>query len=96
MARALGTWQAGAGLSLLWNVGVTDWSECIVAIAGQRDRQRFSELFAHFAPRLKSFFARLGVSPALAEDLAQETMLMVWRKAATLSAVRAYETEKGF
>ncbi|HEY5046802.1 MAG TPA: sigma-70 family RNA polymerase sigma factor [Rhizomicrobium sp.] len=60
---------------------MTDWSECIVAIARLRDRQRFVELFEHFAPRCKSFFIRLGVSPGVAEELAQETLLAVWHKA---------------
>ena len=60
---------------------VTDWSDCIRAIAERRDRAQFQSLFLHFAPRLKSFFLRSGAAPGLAEDLAQETMLAVWRKA---------------
>ncbi|MES2256541.1 MAG: sigma-70 family RNA polymerase sigma factor [Pseudomonadota bacterium] len=68
---------------------MTDWSECIVAIAKTRDRQQFAALFAHFAPRLKSFFLRLGVPPGVAEDLAQDTMLMVWRKADRFDPERA-------
>ena len=60
---------------------VKDWADCIRAIAQTRDRAQFQSLFGHFAPRLKSFFLRSGAESALAEDLAQETMLMVWRKA---------------
>jgi len=58
-----------------------DWSVCVTAIARYRDKARFAELFGFFAPRLKSFFIRLGVAPSGAEDLAQDVMLMVWRKA---------------
>ena len=68
---------------------VTDWSDCIVAIAKTRDRQRFAGLFLHFGPRLKSFFLRLGVTPGVAEDLMQETMLLVWRKAERFDPTRA-------
>jgi RNA polymerase sigma-70 factor (ECF subfamily) len=92
-------WQAGAGPRpefaewpiAVWGAAssVTDWSECIVAIAKARDRQQFAALFAHFAPRLKSFFLRLGVPPGVAEDLAQDTMLMVWRKADRFDPERA-------
>ncbi|MCJ7527333.1 MAG: sigma-70 family RNA polymerase sigma factor, partial [Methyloceanibacter sp.] len=38
-------------------------------------------LFQHFAPRIKTFMQRSGSSEARAEELAQETMLAVWRKA---------------
>jgi RNA polymerase sigma-70 factor (ECF subfamily) len=63
------------------NPPVTDWSGCIVAIAQARDKQQFALLFSYFAPRLKGFFARLGVSAGIAEDLAQDVMLTVWNKA---------------
>lgn len=61
----------------------------IVAIAAHRDRSAFARLFAHFAPRVKAYMMRLGASPAQAEDLAQETMLTVWRKAALYDPGRA-------
>jgi RNA polymerase sigma-70 factor (ECF subfamily) len=66
-----------------------DWSGHIVAIARERDRMRFAALFNHFAPRLKGFFMRLGVSAGEAEDLAQDTMLTVWRKAELFDPARA-------
>jgi len=68
---------------------VTDWSDCIVAIAQRRDRQQFAALFAHFGPRLKGFFLRLGVTQGVAEDLMQETLLIVWRKADRFDPARA-------
>jgi RNA polymerase sigma-70 factor (ECF subfamily) len=69
-------------------MAVTDWSKSIVAIAAG-DRQQFAALFGYFAPRLKSFFLRLGAGPGVAEDLAQETMLVVWRKAGQFDPERA-------
>lgn len=68
---------------------VTDWSSAIVAIARSKDRQQFALLFAHFAPRLKAFFLRLGLPSGAAEDLAQDTMLAVWNKAHTFDPARA-------
>lgn len=53
----------------------------LVAIAARQDRAEFAQLFEHFAPRIKSLMLRLGVQPAEAEELAQDTMLMVWHKA---------------
>lgn len=73
---------------LFWGP-VTDWSDCILAIAIRRDRKRFTELFLHFGPRLTGFFLRLGVAPGHAEDLAQEVMLTVWRKADQFDPARA-------
>jgi RNA polymerase sigma-70 factor (ECF subfamily) len=54
----------------------------LLAVAAGADRQAFARLFAHCAPRVKGFMLRAGCSEALAEDIAQETMVAVWRKAA--------------
>lgn len=59
------------------------------AIAIDQDRNSFAELFDHFAPRLKSFLLRQGANDGSAEDLAQEAMLAVWRKAALFDPTRA-------
>lgn len=66
-----------------------NWSACVVAIARTRDRGRFADLFLFFAPRLKAFFLRLGVASGAAEDLAQEVMFTVWRKADYFDPERA-------
>lgn len=58
-------------------------------VATSRDRASFAALFAYFAPRVKSYLMRLGTPPVLAEELAQETMLSVWRKAELFDADRA-------
>jgi RNA polymerase sigma-70 factor (ECF subfamily) len=58
------------------------WVRLIGAIATRQDRAAFAALFEYFAPRIKAFMQRSGVSEANAEELAQETMLVVWRKAA--------------
>ncbi|WP_127091429.1 sigma-70 family RNA polymerase sigma factor [Aquabacter cavernae] len=61
----------------------------ILVIAAQQDRQAFTWLYRHYAPRLKSFFLRSGLAPNVAEELAQETMLQVWRKAALFDPQKA-------
>ena len=61
----------------------------ILAIAAEADREAFTGLFNHFAPRVKSYLTRMGASAAAAEELAQETMLTVWRKAAQFDPARA-------
>lgn len=57
------------------------WGRRIEAIARDQDRVAFAELFSHFAPRVKAFMRRSGASEAQAEEIAQEAMLAVWRKA---------------
>ena len=61
----------------------------LVAVGRRRDRTAVAVLFAHFAPRVKTYLLRLGMTEARAEELAQETMLMVWRKAALFDPGRA-------
>ncbi len=59
----------------------SDDTALLLAVATRQDRQAFAALFARFAPRLKSWFMRAGTPADRAEDLAQETMLAVWRRA---------------
>lgn len=53
----------------------------IGAVATMRDRSAFARLFAHFGPRVKGYLRRLGADDGMAEDLTQEVMLSVWRRA---------------
>jgi RNA polymerase sigma-70 factor (ECF subfamily) len=64
-------------------------SRLILAIARDRDRDSFAALFLYFAPRVKSYLLRLGAPVSLADELAQETLLMVWRKADRFDPARA-------
>ncbi len=66
-----------------------EWSVCIVAIATSSDRQAFARLFRHFAPRVKSYLLRFHMDGSAAEELAQETLLTVWRKASYFDPARA-------
>lgn len=67
----------------------TDFSRLIVAVAADRDRAAFTGLFDHFAPRVKTYLMRAGADAAQADELAQETLLSVWRKAASFDPSRA-------
>ncbi|MFG1348783.1 sigma-70 family RNA polymerase sigma factor [Xanthobacter autotrophicus] len=66
-----------------------DMSALVVAIARTADREAFALLFRHFAPRVKAFLMRSGLSANAAEELAQETLLTVWRKASYFDPARA-------
>ena len=63
--------------------------QLVKAVATNADRQAFAVLFKHFAPRLVTWLVRGGTSVAGAEELAQEAMVIVWRKAATFDPERA-------
>jgi RNA polymerase sigma factor (sigma-70 family) len=64
-------------------------NDLVVLIAHNRDRRAFEILFGHFAPRIKGYLMRHGAASVAAEDLAQETMLAVWRKAQLFDPSRA-------
>lgn len=61
----------------------------LLAVGRERDRTAFAALFDHFAPRVKAYLIRLGASGALAEDLAQEALLIAWRKAELFDPAKA-------
>jgi len=58
-------------------------------IATNRSEDAFRSLFDEYAPRVRNFMMQQGADPELAEELAQETLLTVWRKAGL------YTAEKG-
>jgi RNA polymerase sigma-70 factor, ECF subfamily len=58
-------------------------------VAADRDRAAFAALFAHFAPRVKAYLLRLGAPSPVAEDLAQEALLSLWRKAHLFDPAKA-------
>ncbi|WP_136659636.1 sigma-70 family RNA polymerase sigma factor [Nitratireductor sp. XY-223] len=60
----------------------------ISAVAVQRDKSAFETLFVRFGPRIKGMMLGSGASQDLAEDLMQEVMLTVWRKAALYAPER--------
>ena len=61
----------------------------MLAVRDQRDRNAFGHLFDYFAPRLKGVAMRSGMPGEAAEDVAQEVMLSVWRKAEMFDPHRA-------
>jgi RNA polymerase sigma-70 factor (ECF subfamily) len=61
----------------------------IERIAASRDKVAFAALFRMFAPRIKSFLVRTGTDAEAAEEIAQETMIVVWSKAAFFDRQRA-------
>ena len=65
------------------------WEDLLLAVAEQGDREAFSCLFTHFAPRVKSYLLRQGATQAQAEDVAQETLALLWRKAALFDPAKA-------
>jgi len=73
---------------------IDGWTLRLQAVARDRDRQAYGELFRHFAPLLKSFaLSTPGMSSnALAEELVQEVMLKIWNRASTFDASKASAT----
>jgi RNA polymerase sigma-70 factor (ECF subfamily) len=64
-------------------------ADLIEAIAASRDRSAFAQLFRYFAPRVRAFLVRGGADPEAAQEVTQEAMIMVWRRAATFDRARA-------
>lgn len=70
-------------------LSAADMSELVLAVAQRQDKQAFGQLFAHYAPRVKSYLVRHGADDAQAEEIVQETMLSLWRKAGLFDPVKA-------
>ena len=64
-------------------------TDLIGKVAKSKDKQAFSEFFSLVAPRVKGYLMKLGSSDIIAEDLLQEVMLTVWKRAETFDRSKA-------
>lgn len=66
-----------------------DTDEALLARVAAGDRDAFAQLFAAYAGKVKGYLLRLGAPGGAAEDLAQDAMVNVWRRAASFDAAKA-------
>ena len=65
------------------------FADLVEAVAKRRDSDAFARLFAHYGPRVKTYFRRLGTADDMAEELMQDVMLTLWRRAEMFDRDRA-------
>ena len=53
----------------------------LLRIAKDADEAAFNELYGYYAPRIKTYMMREGADSTAADDLAQQAMATIWRKA---------------
>ncbi len=61
----------------------------LLRIAREGDKAAFAGLFRHYAPRIKAWLLRQGLAPSSAEDLAQDVMFQLWRRASLFDPKKA-------
>ncbi|MDG1479354.1 MAG: sigma-70 family RNA polymerase sigma factor [Myxococcota bacterium] len=64
-------------------------AQWVEAVALRQDRHAFISLFEHFAPRLKGFLISGGAELEQVDEIVQEVMLVVWRRAGSYRSDRA-------
>lgn len=69
--------------------GLDRMDALMLAVAREGDRAALEALFVHFAPLIKSWLMRSGTSPSAADDLIQDTFVLVWQKARQFDPARA-------
>src|SRR5471030_2778261 len=86
---ALKPWERRREARRAWTSGVSmssghspetaevDPETLIARIVTSQDRSAFEALFLAFAPRIKTYLMLRGASPDRAEDLAQDTLLLL-------------------
>lgn len=75
----------GSGFSNDNQNNLSEWDRLLLRVGSDRDKSAFEKLYEHFAPRLKSFLLRIGSDVSSAEEICQESMIMVWRRAETFN-----------
>lgn len=77
------------GASSHQNLNRAQLADYIRAIADYKDRESFKSLYLYFAPRLKGYLMKTGSTPIQAEEVVQDVMLTVWRKAPLFDPTKA-------
>jgi RNA polymerase sigma-70 factor, ECF subfamily len=63
-------------------------ADLLAAIAA-RDKAAFSALFGRYAGRIKGFMMRSGASAQDADEIVQDVMVSIWRRASSFDPARA-------
>ncbi len=73
------------------NAGATALTEeaQLLLLVAKQDRAAFARLFVIIAPKIKGYLVRLGAAPVSAEEMMQEVMLTIWRKADQFDPAKA-------
>lgn len=58
-------------------------------VARSQDREAFTRLFQYFAPRLNGYLLRMGSSPDVAQEVTQDALTTLWRKAALFDPAKS-------
>lgn len=66
-----------------------DLAAWIQEIAEKRSRDAFSTLFKYMAPRIKGYCLKRGSAATAAEEIAQESLIQVWRRAGQFDPSKA-------
>lgn len=61
----------------------------LVAIGKHQDPEAFTDFYDYFAGRVKSFLIGKGLTEDMGEELAQEVLIIVWRRAASYDPEKA-------
>lgn len=61
----------------------------LILATARADRDAFVALFERYAGRVKAFMMRSGASPADADEIVQEVMVAIWRRAGTFDPDKA-------
>nr|WP_230987465.1 sigma-70 family RNA polymerase sigma factor [Allorhizobium terrae] len=73
---------------MVMDIETEDMPRLLAAVGRDRDVEAFETLFRHYGPRVKAYMARQSRDAQAAEELMQETMMVVWNKAALFDPAR--------
>jgi RNA polymerase sigma factor (sigma-70 family) len=73
---------------MIMDVELEDMPRLLAAVGQHRDVEAFETLFRYYGPRVKAYMAKQSRDAQAAEELMQETMMVVWNKAALFDPAR--------
>jgi RNA polymerase sigma-70 factor (ECF subfamily) len=68
---------------------IEETDEALLLRVATGDREAFGLVFGKYAGKVKGYLIRLGAGGAVAEDLVQDAMVSIWRRAASFDPKKA-------
>ena len=66
-----------------------DTNKLMEKVVADGDKEAFSQLYTHFAPRIKAMMMKMSPDASVAEEVAQEALISLWRKAHSFDPSKA-------
>ncbi|MFS2316793.1 sigma-70 family RNA polymerase sigma factor [Maricaulis sp. D1M11] len=88
-SEAFGAMCMGKGETERTDSAAAELNRLLVRVGADADRAAYKQLFDYYAPRIRAFLRGRRLSGPQVDDLTQDALLTIWRRASTFDPAKA-------